>query len=205
MATIGPNCLLSTACSTCSAWCVPQSVQPCAQPCVPPRVPPRVPPQPLAKGGCKGLSEARLHIDHALQPHAVDHLESLGVGPAVAQDLVVGGRGEPRTQQPRDSVGFHARRVHEKRLQGQRWWDRRRWADTGAQAFGAASHATRALLSGPEDRPEQARGPLERWVERWVAAYIWASGASVHERAGRGQSEGGHFGPCWGARSTEGR
>eukprot|EP00964_Phaeocystis_antarctica_P109935 scaffold74333_cov57-Phaeocystis_antarctica.AAC.3 len=54
-----------------------------------------------------------LHIDHALQPHAVDHLQCLGVGPAVAQDLVVRGRREPRSQQPRDLGRLHTRCVHE--------------------------------------------------------------------------------------------
>ena len=103
----------------------------------------------------------RLHVDDALHAHAVDHLESLGVRPAVAQHLVVRGRGEPRAEQPRDAVALHARRVHEEGLRGWSGWDRRRHArgrkpwEQPATRRGRPSWALRGS-------PEQARGPLER-------------------------------------------
>eukprot|EP00964_Phaeocystis_antarctica_P141221 scaffold106199_cov27-Phaeocystis_antarctica.AAC.2 len=52
-------------------------------------------------------------------------------------------------------------------LEGQRQWNARLWAGTGAPTqalFG--THAVGALLTGQEGSPEQAAGPLEWWVGR---------------------------------------
>ena len=43
------------------------------------------------------------------------------------------------------------------------WLLRRRWMGESGEQSGI--HAARLLLSSPEDNPEQASGPMERWVE----------------------------------------